>query len=145
LKNRNARQAIHVSVAVFILTRETRLIRAFKTSNLLLAINQDPDMLDTTLTAPTLQEIRAAGNLLVPYIIRTPLLRLNLPDRPDEIYLKLADLQPIGVFKIRCMGNAMLTRKSWRKYFSSNSECSCAVVVETINHAVTHDEVDTQV
>jgi hypothetical protein len=145
LKNRNARQAIHVSVAAFIPTRETRLIRAFKASNLLLAINQDPDMLDTTLIAPTLQEIRAAENLLAPYIIRTPLLRLNLHDRADEIYLKLTDLQPIRVFKVRCMRNAMLTGKSWRKYFSSNSECSCAVGVETINHAVTHDEVDTQV
>ena len=66
-------------------------------------------MPDTTLTAPTLQEIRAAGNLLAPYIIRTPLLRLNLHDRADEIYLKLENLQPIGVFKVRCMGNAMLT------------------------------------
>jgi hypothetical protein len=45
---------------------EIWLIRAFKTSNLLLAINQDPDMLDTTLTAPTLPKIRAAGNMLAP-------------------------------------------------------------------------------
>ncbi len=66
-------------------------------------------MLDTTLSAPTLQEIRAAENLLAPYIIRTPLLRLNLPDRPDEIYLKLENLQPIGAFKVRPMGHAMLT------------------------------------
>ncbi len=111
----------------------------------MLAINQDPDMLDTTLTAPTLQETRAAENLLAPYIIRTPLPRLNLHDRADEIYLKLENLQPIGAFKVRCMGNATLTGKSWRKHISSNFECSCAVVVETVNHAVTHDEVDTQV
>ncbi len=66
-------------------------------------------MIDETLTAPTLQEIRAAANLLAPYIIRTPLLRLNLRDRPDEIFLKLENLQPIGAFKVRCMGYAMLT------------------------------------
>ena len=66
-------------------------------------------MIDATLTAPTLQEIRAAGTLLAPYIIRTPLLRLNLRDRPNEIYLKLENLQPIGAFKVRSMGNAMLT------------------------------------
>ena len=68
-------------------------------------------MLDATLTAPTLQEIRAAATLLAPYIVRTPLLRLSLFDRPDEIYLKLENLQPIGVFKVRSMGNAMLTAK----------------------------------
>lgn len=66
-------------------------------------------MVDATLTAPTLQEIRAAGNLLASHIIRTPLLRLNLHDRPSEIFLKLENLQPIGVFKARSMGNAMLT------------------------------------
>ena len=33
----------------------------------------------------------------------------NLHDRPDEIYLKLENLQPIGAFKVRPMGNAMLT------------------------------------
>jgi len=60
-------------------------------------------------SAPTLDEIRAAANLLAPYIVRTPLLRLNVPDTPNELFLKLENLQPIGVFKVRSMGNAMLS------------------------------------
>ncbi|HTK94505.1 MAG TPA: threonine/serine dehydratase [Terriglobales bacterium] len=33
--------------------------------------------------------------------VRTPLVRLNYPEAPAEIYLKLENLQPIGSFKIR--------------------------------------------
>ena len=33
--------------------------------------------------------------------IRTPQLRLNVPDAPAEIWLKLETLQPIGSFKHR--------------------------------------------
>jgi len=58
---------------------------------------------------PTLDEIRSAAKLLAPYIVRTPLLRLNVSDAHDEIFLKLENLQPIGVFKVRSMGNAMLS------------------------------------
>lgn len=65
-------------------------------------------MTDSALKTPTLDDIRAASSLLAPYIIRTPLLRLNIHDSPTEIYLKLENLQPIGVFKVRSMGNAML-------------------------------------
>lgn len=39
--------------------------------------------------------------------IRTPLVRLNAPEFPAEIYLKLENLQPIGSFKIRGAANAM--------------------------------------
>lgn len=39
--------------------------------------------------------------------IRTPLIRLNVPDAPAEIYLKLENLQPIGSFKIRGAANAI--------------------------------------
>jgi len=66
-------------------------------------------MIAAVLNAPTLNEIRAAASLLAPHVIRTPLLRLNIDDGPNEIYLKLENLQPIGVFKVRSMGNAMLT------------------------------------
>ena len=38
---------------------------------------------------------------------RTPLVRLNCPDAPAEVYLKLENLQPIGSFKIRGAANAM--------------------------------------
>jgi len=40
-------------------------------------------------------------------IIRTPLVRLNAPESPVEIFLKLENLQPIGSFKIRGMANAL--------------------------------------
>lgn len=39
--------------------------------------------------------------------IRTPLVRLNVPTAPAEIYLKLENLQPIGSFKIRGAANAI--------------------------------------
>jgi threonine dehydratase len=85
------------------------LIQALKMSSLSFTGKQDLLMFDDALNAPTLNEIRAAANLLMPYIIRTPLLRLNLCGTPNEIYVKLENLQPIGAFKLRCMGNAMLT------------------------------------
>ncbi|MCZ6774596.1 MAG: pyridoxal-phosphate dependent enzyme [Proteobacteria bacterium] len=59
--------------------------------------------------APTLDEVHAAAKLLAPHIVRTPLLRLEVSDTPNEIFLKLENLQPIGVFKVRSMGNAMLS------------------------------------
>lgn len=62
-----------------------------------------------TLKSPTLNEIRTAANALAPYVVRTPLLRLNGYDGPSDIFLKLENLQPIGVFKVRSMGYAMLT------------------------------------
>lgn len=40
-------------------------------------------------------------------IVRTPLVRLNAPEVPVEIFLKLESLQPIGSFKIRGMANAL--------------------------------------
>jgi threonine dehydratase len=58
---------------------------------------------------PTLKEIHAASELLAPHIVRTPLLRLNLHNSSAEIYLKLENLQPIGVFKVRSMGNVLLS------------------------------------
>jgi threonine dehydratase len=64
---------------------------------------------DTQPTAPSLPEIRAAANLLAAYIIRTPLLRLNTAAAAGEIYLKLENLQLIGAYKIRSMGNILLS------------------------------------
>jgi threonine dehydratase len=77
-------------------------------------------MFDTTLTAPTRQEIHAAEDLVAPYIIRTPLLRLNLHDRADEIYLELENLQPIGVFKVSCMGNEEGRQDHAKKIFRTH-------------------------
>jgi threonine dehydratase len=63
---------------------------------------------------PTLDETRAAAARLAPYIVRTPLLRLNLQDDPRPIYLKLENLQPIGAFKVRPIGNVLLTAAEGR-------------------------------
>ena len=55
-----------------------------------------------------LAEIEAAHERLAGAIVRTPLVRLELEDAPAEIYLKLENLQPIGAFKLRGAGNALL-------------------------------------
>lgn len=41
--------------------------------------------------------------------MRTPVVRLHVEDAPAEIWLKLENLQPIGSFKIRGAGNAVLS------------------------------------
>ncbi len=56
---------------------------------------------------PSLDDIRAARNRLAGIAWRTPLVRLDLPRSPAEIWLKLENLQPIGSFKIRGAANAM--------------------------------------
>lgn len=56
-----------------------------------------------------LKEIKAARARLAGSVVQTPLVRLNVDDAPAEIYLKLENLQPIGSFKLRGAGNAMLT------------------------------------
>jgi threonine dehydratase len=55
-----------------------------------------------------LAEIEAARERLAGTIVRTPLVRLELEDGPAELYLKLENLQPIGSFKLRGAGNAVL-------------------------------------
>lgn len=65
----------------------------------------------TAPTLPTLDDIRAARERLRPFILRTPLVRLNhAGTRP--IFLKLENLQPVGSFKIRCGANAVLSRSA---------------------------------
>ena len=59
------------------------------------------------LTAPSLDDIRAARERLDGTIVRTPLVRLNFEGAPAEVWLKLENLQPIGSFKLRGAGNAM--------------------------------------
>jgi len=57
--------------------------------------------------AATINEIRAAESRLTGLALRTPLIRLNHPDTSADIYLKLENLQPVGAFKIRSMGNIL--------------------------------------
>jgi len=68
-----------------------------------------------TLAAPNLEQIRAARERLAGFVRPTPLIRLP-PDAmgaidgaPGEVWLKLENLQPIGSFKLRGAGNAMLS------------------------------------
>src|SRR5215472_11799533 len=56
----------------------------------------------------TLAEIEAATGRIAGTAVRTPLIRLPVPDAPAEIYLKLETLQPINSFKIRGATNAVL-------------------------------------
>ncbi len=55
-----------------------------------------------------IEEIRAARERLAGRVLRTPLVRLDLPEQPGTIYLKLENLQPIGSFKLRGALNAVL-------------------------------------
>ena len=63
----------------------------------------------TNVKPVAIEEIRAARERIADAIVRTPLVRLNLENTPAEIYLKLENLQPIGSFKLRGAGNAMLS------------------------------------
>jgi threonine dehydratase len=55
-----------------------------------------------------LEKIHAAQERIGGVVTCTPLLRLNVDGAPAEIYLKLENLQPIGSFKLRGAGNAIL-------------------------------------
>lgn len=55
----------------------------------------------------TIDRIREASRFIYRAAVRTPLLRLDYPERDVEIYLKLENLQPIGSFKIRGAYNAV--------------------------------------
>ncbi len=61
-----------------------------------------------------LPDIQAARLRLVGTVMHTPLVRFNAPDVPAEIYLKLENLQPVGSFKIRAAGNAILSADNTR-------------------------------
>jgi len=55
----------------------------------------------------SISAIEDARRQIAEAAIRTPLVRLNVPEAPAEIYLKLENLQPIGSFKIRGAANAI--------------------------------------
>ena len=56
---------------------------------------------------PSPDDLLAARDRIVGVAHRTPLVRLDAPGAPAEIWLKLENLQPIGSFKIRGAANAM--------------------------------------
>lgn len=61
------------------------------------------------LNAPTIEEVRSTADRLRGLALHTPLIRFNPPDGSPDIYLKLENLQPVGAFKVRSMGNIFLT------------------------------------
>jgi len=65
----------------------------------------------TTAEPISLSAIREAQERLADTIFHTPLVPLNADESPAEIFLKLENLQPIGSFKLRGAGNAMLLAK----------------------------------
>jgi threonine dehydratase len=54
-----------------------------------------------------IEEVRAARDRIADAVLRTPLVRLEVPFPSGEIWLKLECLQPIGSFKLRGAANAM--------------------------------------
>jgi threonine dehydratase len=56
-----------------------------------------------------IDRIQIASRRIATSILRTPLVRLNLEKAPAEIYLKLENMQPVGSFKMRGAGNALLS------------------------------------
>jgi threonine dehydratase len=56
---------------------------------------------------PTFEEVEQAVPRVLTAAVRTPLVRLNAPNAPAEIHLKLENLQPIGAFKLRGAVNCM--------------------------------------
>ena len=59
------------------------------------------------LASVPIEAIREARSRIRGRAVRTPLVRLELPDVDAEIFLKLENLQPIGSFKLRGAANAM--------------------------------------
>jgi len=57
----------------------------------------------------SLNAIKKARQVIAKTAIRTPLIPLFLDNSSIEIYLKLENLQPVGSFKMRGAGNAMLS------------------------------------
>ncbi len=54
-----------------------------------------------------LGDIRAARSRIEGSAIRSPLIRVDIPETPVELWIKLECLQPIGSFKVRGAANAM--------------------------------------
>src|SRR5262249_25604004 len=59
--------------------------------------------------AVPLDEIREAARRLRGIALHTPLVSFASPNPSQEIFLKLENLQPIGSFKLRGAGNAILS------------------------------------
>lgn len=67
-------------------------------------------MSHASVTAVSLSAIRAAQARLTSVAVRTPVVRCPGGPVDRDVFLKLDNLQPIGSFKIRPVGNAVLSR-----------------------------------
>lgn len=66
---------------------------------------------NTTDTTPLvgLDDIRAAAGRIADFVLRTPVIALPHPDRPDDlVHCKAESLQPTGAFKLRGACNTIL-------------------------------------
>ncbi len=62
----------------------------------------------TALHLAELASVNEARDRISEFVLRSPLVRLNVKQSDVEIYLKLENLQPSGSFKIRAAANAIL-------------------------------------
>ena len=65
-------------------------------------------MTEAAIIAPALNDIRAASKLIAPHIVRSPCCVLILMMSRVKS-TKTGKLQAIGVFKVRSMGNTLLS------------------------------------
>lgn len=59
---------------------------------------------------PSIDEIAMARQRIAPYLVHTPLVKLDLGLADRQIFLKLETLSPIGAFKLRPALNAVFSR-----------------------------------
>jgi threonine dehydratase len=55
----------------------------------------------------TIDDVRAAAEMIRPYVMRTPLLPASWADEDRPLWLKPENLQPVGAFKVRGAFNAI--------------------------------------
>jgi len=67
-------------------------------------------MSSRAITAVPIAEVRAAQARIAPLCVRTPIVRCDIAGGPCELSLKLENLQPVGAFKVRPVGSAVLAK-----------------------------------
>ncbi len=88
----------------------------------------------TPLQPAGIEDIRAARELLQGMVCPSPLVRLNTDEAGGDIYLKLENLQPVGSFKLRPVGNIVrnLDAKSRDKGIFTASSGNTGIAVAWI-------------
>jgi threonine dehydratase len=92
--------------------------------------------------AVSLTEIDAAGARLRDFVTATPLVPCDAAPRGSDLFLKLENLQSIGSFKVRPVGNVVLTRPpasrtaGWYTLSSGNSALALAWMARRLGVSV---------